>query len=134
MVVDLQTIIDVYKEYMIETNEWLDTHSLVKLPEFKQLGNKDIWGESYRLDQLYYESVSEIKDKAYGVKRLLLDIIADSYTNATSKGLRIRAEKQLEIVENDLWRIDGILTKARTRIKFYEQISYVIGNVTYGAY
>lgn len=130
----MEELKQVYKEFFNDSIDYIENNYLVVLPEFNKLHDKNIWGEAYRLDQIYYENVSDIKSKIYGVKNHVLALLEEGVKTIDGRFAKATAEKFLDIVNNDLKMFEEILYKAKQRLKFYETITYVIGNVTYGSF
>lgn len=122
---DILKAIDGYRE---DVNKFLDTNSLTVLNTYEKLQNKDIIGSSYRDDQNFLEKVSEFKAKYFSVKAFL---IKESSKTTDRVGVRSMAAI-MDVVNEDIKRLDTILTSARQRVKFYESVIYLVSNMSYG--
>lgn len=131
--VDIIKLKEAYIEYKKEVFEWLDSNTLVILPEYHKLHDKETWGANYRKDQIYYEIVADYKSKLYGVRSAAFAVVTD-VTTAADRINKKQAEILVEDVDNELKALDNHLFKARARLQFYENIMRVISNVTFGSY
>lgn len=116
-------------KYLSTLSAWISTEKLEELPSFDILNNARKAGDFYKRDQEFFESVADHKTKLLGIRALLmtLTINADRVTSSSINSM-------LETVEHYVRLADNVQAKAKQRLKFYDNVFYVFGNPTYGAY
>lgn len=134
MDITITELITAFNEYNDSAQVWIANHNLVDLPEFQALHDKNIWGKSYHNDQVYYEQIADIKNKMFAVKSAALNLLTTKYNTISERENKGKTERFIENVDNNMRAADNLLEKAKRRLKFYETITYVVGNITYGSF
>lgn len=118
----------VVEEFINETQEYLKKSKLSDLPEYSKLRDKDILGKIYTNDIQYYERLTEFKSTFYG----LIAYYTKEHLNANREEKR-KIDNMIDYLTNKSKEIDTKLEAAKNRLSFYKTITYMIGNVLYGA-
>lgn len=134
MSLNINELIPAVGEYKDSIDKWFTENAIVELPEFSELHDKNVWGVCYRNDQIYYEAVADFKSKFYAVKSAALHLLTEKYDVIAERENKSKTIKLIELLDNTIRELDNQIEKAKRRLKFYETITYVIGNVTYGSF
>lgn len=118
----------VVEEFISETQEWLKKHSLSKLPSYTELKDKDILGALYTNDIQYYEQLTNYKSTFYG----LIAYYNKAQLESNREDKR-KIDTMISYLNSKSREIDTKLDAAKSRLSFYKTITYMIGNVLYGA-
>lgn len=118
-----------FNNYIPELNEWITGNKLTEIKNYKDYKDSETWGSHYRNDQKYFEAVSSHKNIIFGVISY-----AEMIKLGGDRGTKLEAENLISGLENELKRLDNLLFTARERLRFYENIMRVMGNVTWGSY
>ena len=124
-----QSTKDIINKYLRDLASWIDKNDLSKLPDFESLSVAKQAGPLYRRDQQFYELVTDQKTKLLGIKALL-----SSFSITAGRTEQAQVNSLLESVDSNIRTVDNIQAKARQRLKFYDNLFYVMGNPTYGDY
>jgi hypothetical protein len=124
-----QSTKDIINKYLRDLASWIDKNDLSKLPDFESLSVAKQVGPLYRRDQQFYELVTDQKTKLLGIKALL-----SSFSITAGRTEQAQVNSLLESVDSNIRTVDNIQAKARQRLKFYDNVFYVMGNPTYGDY
>lgn len=111
-----------------EVNDFLKNNQLSELPEFSKLKDKDVFGSLYAHDQVLFEVVSGYKSSYYGLQAYLAKRIEQAIRSD-----RYGFEALMSTISAKSKEIDSRLEAIKSRLTFYKTISYMIGNVLYGA-
>ena len=108
---------------------WFLDHGLTKIRDYKEYHNPQVWGQDYKSDQHYFEEISRNKNMVFGVMSLTQQL-----KETGDRATKIQADGFIQVLEVDFKRLDNLLFTARERLKFYENIMRVMGNITWGSY
>lgn len=118
---------EVVNNYIKEVNAWLQDNMLTDLPEYSKLRDKDTLGRLYRSDQIYFETISRYRANLYSLKSYYLKQRTEESVRTQNK-----FETMVDLITNEIYMINNYAEAAKNRIKFYENIMYMISNMTYG--
>lgn len=118
---------EVVNNYIKEVNAWLQDNTLTDLPEYSKLRDKDTLGRLYRSDQIYFETISRYRANLYSLKSYYLKQRTEESVRTQNK-----FETMVDLITNEIYMINNYAEAAKNRIKFYENILYMISNMTYG--
>lgn len=127
--ITIDEIKEVYKDFAIELNQWQQSNKLTKIKDYKDYHNPQVWGQDYKNDQHYFESVSSYKNLVFGLISVTERTKADG-----DRVIKTKADSLLSELDIELKKLDNLLFTARERLKFYENIMRVMGNITWGSY
>lgn len=118
-----------YLTYKEDMDKWFLTHGLTTLKDYDEYRAPEVWGENYKKDQRYFEEISNNKNMVYGVISLTQQL-----KELGDRVVKTKADAFLETLNVDMRRLDNLLFTARERLKFYENIMRVMGNISWGSY
>lgn len=118
---------EVVNNYIKEVNAWLQDNMLTDLPEYSKLRDKDTLGRLYRSDQIYFETIARYRANLYSLKSYYLKQRTEESVRTQNK-----FETMVDLITNEIYMINNYAEAAKNRIKFYENILYMISNMTYG--
>ncbi len=113
-----------------EVNNYIKDNKLQDLPPFAKLQDKETIGTLYRADQVRNETLSGYRSKYLGLSAFLLKLKADTVNRVLIREID-DAVKYLEKKEEML---KNMSFEAKDRVKFYQNIIYLIANMGYGDY
>jgi len=120
----------VIKNFETEVTAFLKENTLSELKTFNNLKDKENIGEVYRHDQWYFENISSFKTKYFSLKAYFIK----EQVNNSERTLSRRIDSMLSYLEEQIKMLDLILNTAKQRIKFYENVIYLVSNFNYGNY
>lgn len=124
----LEEVKKVIDDFNHEVNEYLTDNKLVELPAFYELKDKDVFGTCFMKDQIYYEVLTGFKSNYFGLQSYLLKQLSSAERHE-----KYGLDALIVYVDKKTKELDMKLEAARSRLTFYKTISYIIGNVLYGA-
>lgn len=128
--VDYKDAIGVLERFISEVHEYKRLNQPEEIKQYKELLSKETMGTVYRNDQVYYEKLSSFKSKYYAFREVFLKIKSENTDRVISRHL----ETTLDRIEEQIKVLDSEMTVARSRLKFYENIIFMVSNVSYGVY
>ncbi len=129
-VTNIDDVIALSRDFYDDVKAWLKDNTLTEMLEYKAYQNKDVLGPNYRKDQWYYEKLSNFKSKFMGIKGFYIRFRVDKPLRDVIR----KIDGEVEYIDNQMKMLDNLLITARTRVKFYEDIMFLISNFTYGNY
>lgn len=114
-------------QYIEDVDDWLKLNKLTVLPSYQELKNKEVWGTNYREDQNYYEIVAEFKSTVFGFKGYVTKMKIDVPVR-----MQNLYDSFINYLDEKTKSLEQVLSVAKQRLKFYQDIQYVISNMTYG--
>lgn len=118
----------VIEKFNKEVKEYTEANSLTELPSFDRLRDKDVLGEIYREDQVYYETISAYRSKYFGLDSFLLKL----KSNTNDRVLIREIDEMIKYVGKKEEMLRSMSYTAKDRIKFYQNIIYLVANLSYG--
>lgn len=115
-------------DFISESFSWMKNNKLTELPDYSELRDKVILGEHYTSDIIYYEKLTDIKSTLYG----LIAYFTKAQNTASREDKR-KHENMIDFLQAKSKELDTKLEAAKHRLAFYKTITYMIGNVLYGA-
>ncbi len=119
----------VVEKFNDEVKDFLDENDLVVLKTYKELQDKDVIGTVYRHDQWFFENISNFKAKYFGIKGFFLKL-KDGAARDVLRKIDIMVDK----VESQIKMLETMVFTARQRIRFYQDVIFIISNRSYGDY
>lgn len=126
----LNEFIDTITNYIKVVNDFVKNNQLEELREFKDLRDKEIIGKDYRDAQNIYEEYSRKKS-------MLMSSIGfiDAFNlQANAWRKKDQVDKVREIIDNLIKLLDSNMYALRERLRFYQNIIFLIANFGYGDY
>lgn len=121
---------EVLERFHKEVAEFIANNKMNELPEYKKLQDKNVIGSLYRNDQVYFEKLSTFKANYFGIKSFFIkEGVAISDRIITKE---IEAIEKL--IDEKIKYLDALVVSAKQRVKFYEDIIYLVSNMSYGDY
>ena len=120
----------VLEKFNSEVSEFIESKKLTELEPFNKLQDKNIMGDVYRKDQYYYEQITDFKSKYFGISSFLSKL----KTETTDRILIRDIDKLVDYVNKKLDMLTTLSFRAQSRVKFYQNIIYLIANMSYGDY
>jgi hypothetical protein len=114
----------------MQVADFMDKHQLEVLREYKELQNKNLIGEVYRHDQWYFENISNFKAKYFGIKSLFLKLKEEN----TDRSIFRKIDDSIAMVEEKIKMLETYVFTAKQRIKFYQDVIFIVSNRSYGDY
>jgi hypothetical protein len=111
-----------------EVVDWQKDNKPEELKSYKELNDKSVMGTVYRNDQAYYEKLSVFKSKYFGLRGYFLKMQSDHLDRVLSRNI----ELVLVYIDEQVKILDSEMTVIRQRLKFYENIIFMISNFNYG--
>ena len=125
----LQQGIDILNTYASQAEAWLKDNQLAPIPEFDSLRDKDVYGSNYRAALVFYETIARFKADYFSLRGYFSKLKSE-----TPPRLSKSFDDTLALVAEHLKLVDTYVDMAKQRIKFYDSVSYVLSNMTYGEF
>lgn len=120
----------VIEKFNKEVSDYIDTHSLSELPPFEKLQKKEEIGTIYRNDQNYYESITDYKSKYFGMSAFFSKLKTETNDRVLSR----KIDETISYVDKKVEMLSTMGFRAQSRIKFYQNVIYLVANMSYGDY
>lgn len=120
--------LQVLERFISEVNTWKDTNAPQEVKQYKELKSKDTMGSVYRNDQAYYEKLSSFKSKYYSFRGVFLKIKSENNDRILARHI----DSSIEQIDEQIKLLDSEMIVVRSRLKFYENIIFMVSNLSYG--
>ena len=111
-----------------DVKKYTKENKLSILPPYNELRDKDAIGIIYRADQVYYETLNDFRTKYNGVIAILTNYKVDN----TNRVLTRQIEGLITIANAEVETLKNMIFTAKDRLKFYQNIMYLISNMSFG--
>ena len=120
----------VIEKFNKEVSDYIDSHALSELPPFEKLQRKEQIGTIYRDDQKYYETITDYKSKYFGMSAFFLKLKSEINDRVLSR----KIDEAISYVDKKAETLTTMGFRAQSRIKFYQNVIYLVANMSYGDY
>jgi hypothetical protein len=118
----------VIADFNEQVKDYTSKNSLNELPAFDELQKKEVIGDIYREDQVYYETISDFRSKYFGLESFFIKMRSE-----TSDRVLVREiDEMIKYVSKKEEMLRSLSYTAKDRIKFYQNVIYLVANMTYG--
>lgn len=125
---DIVKIKETVNDFIIDMFNWKKENPKTELKQYKDLKDKDTMGKVYRNDQNYYEKLSAFKSKLMGIKGYIIKLKDGNLDRVSSRS----ADSLIEYIDEQVKILDSEMVVMRSRLKFYENVIFMISNFSYG--
>jgi len=120
----------VIENFNEEVTKYTTKNKLAKLPPFSELQNKESIGNIYRDDQIYYETLSGFRSKYFGMSAFFLKL----KTETNDRVLTRKIDDMAAYLDKKLSMLANMVFESKDRVKFYQNVIYLVANMSYGDY
>ena len=118
----------VIENFNEEVTKYTTKNKLAKLPPFSELQNKESIGNIYRDDQIYYETLSGFRSKYFGMSAFFLKL----KTETNDRVLTRKIDDMTVYLDKKLSMLANMVFESKDRVKFYQNVIYLVANMSYG--
>ena len=119
---------NVVEKLNVEVTTYVTNTKLQELPPFAKLQNKETIGVIYRADQLHSEKLSGFRSKYFGLSAFLLKL----RTETANRSLLRDIDETVKYLDKKEEMLKNLSFEAKDRVKFYQNVIYLVSNMNYG--
>ena len=111
-----------------EVTAYITKNKLQDLPPFNKLQNKETIGVIYRADQLHMEKLSGFRSKYFGLSAFLIQLRSETANRVLIREI----DDNVKFLEKKEEMLKNLAFEAKDRVRFYQNIIYLVSNLSYG--
>ena len=128
MSVNIDNAKEILNNFNTEVAKFTANNKLSELPAYVELQKKHVIGALYRSDQKYFETLSTYKANYFGIKSFFIK----ERSTITDRNVLRDLDSVEKLIDEKIKYLDTLVSAAKQRVKFFENVIYLVANMSYG--